>query len=100
MTIVMDSVCFRYKLFPFHINYKKIDWKDLDVIHFSNISALSDLLGWGLRYSKKFGWAYIFNSDDVILLQLKNGKKIAITIKNKSEIIEFLRANKISFAID
>lgn len=100
MSIVVGSTSFKYKLFPFHFNYKKIDWNDINEVHISKISALSDFLGWGLRYSRKFGWAYIFNSDDVILFQLKNGKKMAVTIKDKNAIIRFLTENQISFKTD
>ena len=98
MTVIIDAKFFKYKLFPFHFIYKEIEWKDVEFVRIAKIDAFSDFLGWGLRYSKKYGWAYIFNSSDVILLTLNNGKKLAITIKDKVGIMEFLNDNKIAFS--
>jgi hypothetical protein len=99
MTIVLNAKSFKYKLFPLHLNFKEIEWKEMKQIQISKIDALSDFLGWGLRYSKKYGWGYIFSSNDAILLTFKNDKKIAITIKDKTEVIQFLTDNQIPFTI-
>lgn len=97
MTIIVTVTSFKYKLFPLHINYKEIDWKEIKEIKISKIDALSDFAGWGLRYSRKYGWGYIFSSNDAILLTFRNNKKIAITIKDKTEIINFLTYNQIHY---
>ena len=99
LTVVIDSRIFKYRLFPFHFGYKEIEWKEIEMVEISKIDALSDFMGWGLRYSTKYGWGYIFNSNDAILLTLKNGKKLVFTIKNKIEIMKFLTDNKIPFNI-
>ncbi|PWB20761.1 hypothetical protein [Flavobacterium sp. HTF] len=99
MTVILDAKAFRYKLFPFQITYRTIEWDQIEKIQISKIDALSDFLGWGLRYSKKYGWSYIFNSNNVISLIFKNGKKVTMTIKNKEEVVQFLNDNKISFNI-
>ncbi|PUU70167.1 hypothetical protein DBB36_10080 [Flavobacterium sp. WLB] len=83
MTFIINAELLQYKLTPFHFSYKKIMWKDVEAIKISKIDALSDFLGWGVRYSRKYGWSYIFNSNDIIFLKLKSGKKITFTIKNK-----------------
>ena len=97
MTVILNTKVFKYKLFPLHLNYKAFEWKEIKQIQISKIDALSDFAGWGLRYSKKYGWGYIFSSNDVILLTFKNDKKITITIKDKTEIINFLTEHKIPF---
>lgn len=100
LTVLISVDSFKYKLFPFHFFYKKIAWEQIEMIQFSKIDALYDFLGWGLRYSGKYGWGYIFNSGDVILIRLKNGKKRAVTIKDRVSIIQFLTANNIPFKVD
>lgn len=99
MTIVLNSRSFKYKLFPIHFKFKEIEWNEISHVQISKINALSDFFGWGLRYSRKYGWGYIFNSNDAILLTLKNDKKITITVKDRTEIIKFLTENKIPFSI-
>lgn len=99
MEIFFDKEHIRYKLFPLHISYKEIEWTSIEEIQIVKIDALSDFLGWGLRYSKRFGWGYIFNSNDALFITLKNNKKITITIKDKDKLIAFLKENKISFRI-
>jgi hypothetical protein len=96
MTIILNKTMFKYRLFPLHLNYKEIEWKEIKQIQISKIDALTDFSGWGLRYSKKYGWGYIF-SNEAILLTFKNDKKITITIKSKTEIVNFLTENKIPF---
>lgn len=97
MTIILDDKKFKYKLFPLHFFFKEINWNDVKELKISKVDALSDFLGWGLRYSTKYGWGYIFNSNDAIILTLKNDKKIVFTIKDKTEIIAFLTNNNITF---
>lgn len=97
MTIILDDKKFKYKLFPLHFFFKEINWNDVKELKISKVDALSDFLGWGLRYSTKYGWGYIFNSNDAIILTLKNDKKIVFTIKDKTEIITFLTNNNIPF---
>ena len=91
---------FKYKLFPIHFHYKEIHWNEISHVQIYKINARSDFFGWGSRYSRKYGWAYIFNSNDAILLTLKkSNKKITITIKDKAEILKYLNDNKIPFNI-
>lgn len=70
----------RYRLFPL-IN-KSICWSEVKDIEVVKISAISDFLGWGIRFSKKFGWSYITNSEYGLFIRKNNGKKITLSIKN------------------
>jgi hypothetical protein len=77
-----------YKMTPFI--YKKISVKDIKKIQLIRISALSDFTGWGIRYSKKYGWGYITNSDYALFIEKNNGKKLTFSIKNKDELSKYL----------
>ena len=70
-------------------------WKDVKKIELVKLSALSDFLGWGIRYSKKYGWGYITNSEDGLFIDKPNGKKITISVKDKDALESFLTINEI-----
>ena len=91
LTVVVDKEIIKYKLFPF-IN-KSIDWNEVKDIEIVKISALSNFLGWGIRFSKKYGWSYITNSEYGLFIKKNDGKKITLSIKNRDELEEFLEAN-------
>lgn len=77
-----------YKMTPFI--YKKISTKDIKKIQLIKISALTDFSGWGIRFSKKYGWAYITNSGYALFIEKNNGKKLVFSIKNKDDLNEYL----------
>jgi hypothetical protein len=56
---------------------------------------LSDFLGWGVRYSKKYGKAYIINTDYALFLKTKKGKKITISIQNKELLEKYIANNQL-----
>lgn len=80
-----------YQMTPFI--RKKIQIKDIKELQIIKISALTDFSGWGIRYSKKYGWGYITNTDYGLFIEKNNGKKLTFSIKNKDELNEYL--NKI-----
>ena len=69
----------RYSYFPLTIKVKEISWVEVDEFEIIKVSALSDFLGWGIKYSKKYGWGYITNA------------KYGIRIKKKMEIRLFFQ---------
>lgn len=93
LVVVIDKNKITYKLFPF-IN-KSIDWNEVKEVEIVKISALSDFLGWGIRFSKKYGWGYITNTEYGLFIHKMNDKKIVLSIKNKDELIAFLETNNI-----
>lgn len=70
----------------FYFFKRKYDLKEIDSCKFANISALGNFGGWGIRYSKKYGWSYIFNSDDIVTFYFKNKKKVTFSIQNIAEL--------------
>ena len=95
--VFLSSSYTKLKITESHIEYgliplKKniIKWNNVQKYEILKISALSDFLGWGIRYSKKFGWCYIMRGDYVLCLTLYSGKKRTISIVNKEELERFL----------
>ena len=86
--IEISESCIKYGLIPLPKN--KIKWNDVQKYEIVKISALSDFLGWGIRYSKKFGWSYIMKGDYAICFTLKSGKKKTISIENEKKLKTFL----------
>ncbi len=88
---------FEYSFFPFTFKTTKIPWNEIQEIQFVNTDPISDFGGWGVRFSKKYGKAFITGNNEIIFLQLKNGKKRSFTIINKEKILYFFNENEISF---
>ncbi|WP_143736414.1 hypothetical protein [Moheibacter sediminis] len=79
-----------YTLFPF-VN-KKLAWNEIDKYEIVKISPLGDFMGWGFRYSSKYGWSYILDTKYAIAIQKKNGKKLALSVKEGQEILSYLES--------
>lgn len=80
----------QYKMFPF-VN-KTIAWNEIEKYEIVNISPLADFLGWGFRYSSKYGWSYILDTQYAIAIQKTDGKKLALSVKDKQEVLNFLES--------
>ncbi|MCS3553158.1 MULTISPECIES: hypothetical protein [unclassified Sphingobacterium] len=70
----------------FYLFKRKYDLKNTDSCKFDSISALGDFGGWGIRYSKKYGWSYIFSSDDIVTFCFENKKKVTFSIQNIAKL--------------
>ncbi len=63
---VTDNGVLTYSFFYFF--NKVYDLKTVKSCKFNKISALSDFMGWGIRYRKEYGWSYIFNSQNIMTI--------------------------------
>ena len=76
-----------YGITPFF--RKKVQLKEVKSIQLIEISV-SDFGGWGIRYSKKYGWGYITSFNYGLFIEKNNAKKLVFSIKNKNDLNEFL----------
>lgn len=97
LKVTFNKYGIAYQLFPIHLKNRDIAFDQMDSIQIIKIDALSDFLGWGLRYSKRYGTGYILGNEYALFITLKTGRKITLTIKDKSKIADFLRHNNIEF---
>lgn len=81
----------------FYFFKRKYDLKTTDSCKFNSISALGDFGGWGIRYSKNYGWSYIFSSDDIVTFCFKNKKKVTFSIQNIAKLKTALTNSDIYF---
>ena len=89
--IILSENFIEYSIFPFF--KKTIQYKQIKLLKISELNAMSDFLGWGIRYSKKLGWGYIFFTENAMYLETEN-KKNVISIKNKQIVLDFLNNHK------
>lgn len=84
-----DSIS--YRIYPFF--KRKVYYSEVKSIKVAPLNALSDFWGWGVRYSMRLGWGYIFFTKKAIYLETEKGKRV-ISVKDKEEIIAFFDENK------
>lgn len=90
---------FSLQLNKFGVSYSfllirnKIPWYDIKYIELKNTLMGDFPLGYGVRYSRKLGWAYVFGSDTALYIELKNQKKYVLNVKNKEHLICFIKEN-------
>lgn len=88
---------FEYSFFPFTFTSKKIEWNEIRDIKIVQTDPIFDFGGWGIRLSRKYGKSFIMGNNNIVFLQLKNGKKRSFSIKDKKKLIEFFNENNISY---
>ncbi len=87
LTLKLSKRGIQYHFFPFFVN--DIKWSEVCECDIIKIDPISDFLGWGVKYSKKYGKGYIMgNSNYAILIKTKKGKKVTISIQDKELIKE------------
>lgn len=64
-----------YRFFPFHLSFRKIEFRDIAECEVRTYSALKDFGGWGIRYGRK-GKAYNVSGNRGVLLTFSQGKKL------------------------
>ncbi|HLV23946.1 MAG TPA: hypothetical protein VKY36_04110 [Moheibacter sp.] len=71
---------------------KQLTWDEIGNCEIVKISPLGDFMGWGFRFSSKYGWPYIFDTKYAIVIQKKNSKKLALLINDKDKPTEYLKS--------
>jgi hypothetical protein len=94
----IDEKGIHYQFFPFHLKLKTISWKEISKTYVRNYDPIGEYGGWGLKggafWNKKKGKCINISGDIGIQLELKNGKKILIGTKKKSEANRVLETYK------
>ena len=88
----------KYQFIPFNFTPKRIRWDEVETLEIKKARPLRNFLGWGVRYSKKYGWGYITNATYALFITSKN-KKIVISVKDRDSVLNFLKQNNIPFIL-
>ncbi|BFO65463.1 hypothetical protein NK356_19285 [Chryseobacterium sp. S0630] len=91
LKIIVDLDFIRYSFFPFIPFYKILNKKDIKNAYIGNLIDFYSTIGWGIRYSRKYGWGYILDSEKVIYIELYSGKKVLLSIKNENDFLSYLK---------
>lgn len=91
----IDEKGIYFRFFPFHFKDKFYAWNTIDKVYVRTYSAITEYGGWGMKggklWNKKRGVAYNVSGDIGIQLILKNGDKILIGTKLKTEAENVLK---------
>lgn len=94
----IDEKGIHYKFFPFHLNYKLIEWHTIKQAYVRNYDAITEYGGWGLKggifWKKSNGKAINVSGDIGIQLILKNGKKLLIGTQKQDDVKRLIEAYK------
>jgi hypothetical protein len=91
LTIIIDNDHIKYSFFPFIPFYKVLNRKDIKKVYIGNLNDFYSTIGWGIRYSAKYGWGYILDSEKVIYIELYSGKNVLLSIKNEDDFLSYLK---------
>lgn len=86
--VIIDNIGIKYQIKPCFI--RTIKWEDIKKYEIVE----NDFLEQGIRYSRKFGWGYIFSSENILIITNKNEKKTCLSVNDK-EIIENIIKSKL-----
>lgn len=93
----IDKEGIKYQFFPFHFSYRAIYWKDIEKVYVRKYNAILEYGGWGLKggffSNKKNGLAYNVSGNIGIQIHLKNGKRILIGTKQKTNAKQAINYN-------
>jgi hypothetical protein len=92
----IDRTHIKYGLFP--LSMRKIEFKKIVTYEIIKISAFSDFLGMGLRFSKKYGTGYITDTKYALFFEKLNGAKVTISLRNREKLVAFIKDNEITIA--
>lgn len=97
----IDALGIRVRLFPFHLKFKYLPWKNIDKAYIREYSPLVEYGGWGLRIvSFGRGKAYNISGNMGLQLVFKDGKKLLIGTEKAVEIKKILEnMNKVENAL-
>ena len=91
LTIKISDNSLQYSSIPFSPTYMTINKSDVNIAYIGSSSNYSNIIGYGLRFSKKYGKGYMFDSNNALYIELKSGKKIVLTIIDPSNYSEFIK---------
>lgn|SRR5574343_168114 len=90
LTIKINDNKLQYSCIPFSPSYKTINKTDIKTAYIGSSSSFSNIIGYGLRFSRKYGKGYMFDSNNALYIELINGEKIVFSIIDPSNYSKFI----------
>ncbi|MDP4268703.1 MAG: DUF6141 family protein [Bacteroidota bacterium] len=91
LTTIIDEFNISYKLFPFHLTFRKIPWMLIERCEVRTYNPMGEYGGWGLKYGRKSGKAINLSGNKGLQLYLKTGKKILIGTQQPERLEQYLK---------
>ena len=90
MSLSFTKEAFVFKMSLLHLKPQTINWSEVESAKIVQVSALSDFFGWGIRWSRKYGWSYVFADGKMLSIKTKSGLKRSFTLGEDQAFVESL----------
>lgn len=84
-----DGVSVRFR--PFHRRPRRFAWDEIERIAVRKVSPLGEFGGWGIRYGWGRKTGYVWDGTEGLVLSLRNGRTIVVTVKDGEAVRAALR---------
>ena len=88
-----DGIGFKY--IPYHRQLVTYTWDEIQSVEVLTINPLAEFLGWGRKYSQKYGTGYLTQGGHILYVCLKDGGKISFTVLDRRRAAAFLAERSI-----
>ncbi|WKN33429.1 hypothetical protein PZB74_08795 [Porifericola rhodea] len=81
----IDDKGIHYRFFPLHLQYRSIQWSEIEEVRIREYDALSEYGGWGIKFGSH-GNAYTVKGRYGLQLELTNDRKILLGTQRPIEL--------------
>jgi hypothetical protein len=86
----IDGVYVRFR--PFHRNWRRFTFDDMESIEPMRYSPIREYGGWGIRTNFHGGWAYNVSGNLGVQIVMRSGKRVVIGTQRPEEIMAAVNA--------
>ncbi|MCP1715438.1 hypothetical protein J2T58_001303 [Methanocalculus alkaliphilus] len=90
----VSSAGIRYRMPPVVRKERTITWSDLEKADLTTVRPIRDCGGWGIRFCRGQGIAYLVSGADVLRCTLRSGQKVLLGTKRGGEMMAAVEAHQ------
>lgn len=94
----IDKKGIHYRMTPFHIKSRTIDWKDIQKVEVKKYNPIFEYGGWGIRGFKKRRAYSIYGTKGIYIL-LRNNNSIMIGTQNPENARQIIESIKSEYTL-
>ena len=84
----------RYRMPPVVRKERTITWSDLEDVDLTTVRPIRDCGGWGIRFCRGQGIAYLVSGAEVLRCTLRSGQKVLLGTKRPEEMMAAVKAHQ------
>jgi hypothetical protein len=94
LSILVDNEFLYFKMFPFHLTYRKIKLSDVVDANIEEYNKGRTFHGWGIGFSMRKNYkSYTLKGYKKVKILIKDGTELIIGTQNPKSLVEKLRIN-------